>query len=333
MHWPQRNIINATQRRLACAKGNIIAITAVAAIAGAGAVAEGIVAVETLATIATVTSVVGAITGSKALMSLGAGMGLGAIGANLAGLGEAATESSVATTATDAAQNAGTTAADSATNAAGAAGDSGAVTGAVADPAAGITQTPLDGSAAVNAGASPAAAETAEPIGDGGASAATSSAPAADTGATQATPDVSAPSSPDAPAGPSAPSSPADQIQNPGDFTRYDRANYPVNNGGFQSSGGFFGDTIGKVSSWMDKNKTLASGLMNLGGGALQGASKMYEADRQYDINQSLLQLKQQQAANAKAQPTIGVTVNPNANVLNNPQQTYSGIIAGARGK
>ena len=70
-----------------------MAIMAVAAVASAGSVAVGLIAVETLATIALITTAVGYVTDSPILKKIGAGMGIGAAGAGLMGLGE-----SVATT-------------------------------------------------------------------------------------------------------------------------------------------------------------------------------------------------------------------------------------------
>lgn len=314
-----------------------MAIMAVAAIASAGAVAEGIIAVETLAAIATVTSVVGMVTDSKELKALGAGMGLGAMGAGLMGLGDAAAGAGAAagaegtSAAGGMATEAGSVAADGAANAAN------VTTFGVPDPMAGITD--LSGGAA--AGAAPAGAEAAMPIGDGGGAALGGNPMAggdpsamAATGPTQAAPDVTGVNAPGAPSGPAGPAG-ATAPTTPFDPAGTENA-MPIGDGGgsgtFQSSGNYFGDTISKVGTWVDKNKTLASGMMNMAGGMMQGAAKAYEADRNYGLNKSLLDMKQQEMRNASAQPTINMRVNPNAAVFSNPPQQYAGIIAGARG-
>lgn len=312
-----------------------MAISAVAAIASAGAVAAEIVTVSTLATMATVVSVVGAVTGNKTLMKLGAGMGIASLG------------SSLLSTATDGAASAAGAAVDQSAaetarlaageQAASAAGDAAtATTGAVADTSTGIAQHSLD-----TMSLDPAAAEAAAPIGDGGGSivsqARSTVAPsAADVASTSSaiepassTLGASAPTSPAeagvvGPTGPAdvgAPSSPADSIRTPGDFARYDRANLPVGGAQIQDSNSFFG----KAFDWMEKNKTLTAGAMNLAGGALKGLGDAQQADRLYD-------LKQREFANASAQPTVNFTVNPNANVYQSKPQQYAGIVARARG-
>lgn len=322
-----------------------MAITAVAAIASAGAVAEGLVAVETLATIAAVTSVVGMVTDSKELKSLGAGMGLGAMGAGLLGLApaEAATEAAAAAGnagasagsagAAGAGAGAGADAAGAAAaNAADTAAATGGVTGSVAGGAdalplpdlangvPGMTDAASASGGIVNGAAAPASSA--------------SSSLAADAGGITAPAGAVAPTGIGAPLGPVSPTAPV-APWSPAAGSAIDSATEGAiqqgiaNTAPIQNSSSFFGDTLGKVGTWVNNNKTLAAGVLNMAGGLAQGAANGYAADRQYNMQQ---QIYNTQVANANAQPRINMTVNPNAAVFSNPPTNYGGIIAGARG-
>jgi hypothetical protein len=302
-----------------------------------GAVATGVVAVETLATIAAVTTVVGMVTDSKELKHIGSGMALGALGAGIMGLGTAAeTAAGTAGAAGSGAASGGAAAADAgaagasatdaaATGAASGAADAGAVTGSVGGTAA--TTYPLpDLATAPTAGI----AGTDAAGGSGIINSAASGASPAATAATDAG-GIAAPAGASAPLGPVSPTAPAAPWTPSGPSPLEQSIQHAIANSSApaQSSSSFFGDTFGKVGNWMNSNKTLAAGVMNMAGGLAQGAANGYAADRNFNLQQQIIDT---QRTNANAQPRINMTVNPNAAVFSKPAQTYPGIIAGARG-
>lgn len=79
-----------------------MAITAVAAIAGAGAVGAGIATAAVVGYVAVAVTVVGFVTKSETLMKIGGGLGVGAGAAGLMGAGEAGAASSAASSTTTA---------------------------------------------------------------------------------------------------------------------------------------------------------------------------------------------------------------------------------------
>jgi hypothetical protein len=294
--------------------------------------------VETLAIAAAVTSVVGVVTKSKELTRIGAGMALGAAGAGVLGLGEAA-GTAAGTAAADAGtaraggsvvggeaagSSAAATVAGDAAGAASGAANAGAVTGSVGDAslAGGVPGLPPVDASLAGAPSTGIIGSAANPA-------------AATVDATTAAGGVGAPAGAVAPAGPFAPNAPSAPWSPAGSGVdgAISNAVNSTNPADFTGSSDFFsGSTLDKVGNWVNNNKTLASAMLNLGGGLAQGVASGYAADRNYQTQQDYLNLAKQQAANANAQPKLNFTVNPNVNVFNNPQKTYGGIIAGARG-
>lgn len=319
-----------------------MAFTAVASVAGAGAVAAEVVTVATLATISTVVTVVGAITGSKELTKLGAGLGIASLGSSLVSAATDTATNAVTSTVADTANQAAGSATQSAAMAA---TDSGAITSAVSDPSAGLAQHALDTAAptadiASNAAkVAPAAQETgsiaqqARDTASIGQDVAASTSPATDStlGAnapsTPADTGVQVPAGASAPTGVDAPASPADQFAN--ETTKLARQNSAA-------PGDFWGQAkaldsksfFGKAFDWMGKNKEITAGAMNLGGGLLKGVGDAYQTDRLYDLKKQMID---RETANANAQPTVGFAVNPNTNVYPSQPKQYSGIVIRAR--
>lgn len=305
-----------------------MAITAVAALAGAGGVAAGIVAVETLAIVATVTSVVGAVTGNKTLQKLGMGMGLAAAGAGLmanAGEGAASVSSEVASKnavehaasetsnlasrfpAPESLANQASTVASSAPSVAVDSGLSGAPDILANTNATSYVQPETIGGLGSSPGASTAATEAAK----SGAGAASS----LDVGAPTTPADSVAKLGANAPSGPTSP---------------YDSSlggKDPFGANTIDSSKNFFSNTWDKTSAWLEKNPKTANTLLQVGGNIASGIAKSAESDRLYGLQSQQLQMQQQQAANAKAIPTIGSIINPNY-VRSGP-----GIVSNALGK
>lgn len=71
---------------------------------------------------------------------------------------------------------------------------------------------------------------------------------------------------------------------------------------GSQNGSGMFSG----IANWVNNNKGTAAMLTQLAGGAMSGAAKAYEANRQYAIQQGKLQLDQTKQANLSAQPKAG---------------------------
>lgn len=275
-----------------------MAIAAVAALASAGGVAAGLVTVSTLSMISAVVTVVGMATGNKELSQLGAGMGVGAAGAGILGLGSSAAGASTAAAAGESAN----VAAD-------------AVQGGVGGATEGLSATQQAADTGLN-GLGDRAVSTVDITGQAGQAAplATQTSQAADA-AIQAQPSglmaqpdsgIATPDAPigaQAPEGVTSPSSPADEFANETDKFARQQNSVGGTPTGIQDSATFWS----KFSNWTNQNKTLTSGIMQLGGSALSGIAKSNEADRTYQLGQQKLAIQQQQLANGSAQPIINL--------------------------
>lgn len=305
-----------------------MAITAVAAVASVGGVAAGIVAVETLAIVATVTSVVGAVTGNKTLQKIGMGMGLASAGASiLSSAGESAATVSSEVASQNAVEHAAAETSNLASrfpapeslanqtstlaNAPSAVSVDAGLAGApdlIANTNATSFVPPETQGIVSNAAQQTAAATEAAKSG-------TSAASSLDVGAPTTPSDSVAKLGANAPSGPTSP---------------YDASlggKDPFGANTIDNSKNFFSNTWDKTSAWLEKNPKTANTLLQVGGNIATGIAKSAEADRLYGLQSQQLQMQQQQAANAKAVPTIGSIINPNY-VRSGP-----GIVSSALGK
>lgn len=275
-----------------------MAITAVAALASAGSVAAGIVAIETIATIAAVVSVVGTVTDNKTLKKIGMGMGVAAMGASLmtsAGSGATAIGAGEAS----ALGTESTLAATEATNSLASASTNNLLAGTEAMINAPV---PVADMGSLLSGAAPLQAP-----------AMASAAPLATEAASQVATQAASQVANMAPTANSAFSAgEIGNIQAPFDTASKigDVGNLP--NVGVSDSKGFFGDAFDKTSAWLDKNKTLANTLTQVGGQMLSGAAKGEAEQRQFDLQKQQMEFNQQQIANQSAVPTLKNNFNPN---------------------
>lgn len=281
-----------------------MAITAVAALASAGSVAAGIVAIETIATIAAVVSVVGAVTDNKALKKIGMGMGLAAMGSSLM-----ASSGSAATAAGDAALGASESAA-AASEASGAIASQtgqGALAGASDLGNAAIGG--VDATSALNA-APLAGMESAPAALAGGAENVASGLSSL---APETTNIIS--QSPTANSAFSAGENIGKIGENLGNVsTPFNTVanDLAIKSPSIESSNSFFGDAFDKTSSWLDKNKTMANTLMQVGGQALSGAARGEAEQKAYDLQTQAMKFNQQQILNQSAIPKLNNNFNYN---------------------
>ena len=287
-----------------------MAFPAIVALAAGEAVSAAMV-MTTIASVGTVMTVVGAVTGIKDLTKIGAVMGLvGGVGSMVSGAAGAAgataaevTGAAVPVNGADAA-SVGTVANDASTT--------------MVNGAEGATTMPV-GTPAVQAqdlGQLQSAGQS--PIMQVGTQATPATTTASDAWGPGDRMEVGAPQAADA----TQVTTPADTqtAANPYDGTlgqnRQLITGAASTAGAPQTSGNFFTNFL----DFAKKNDKLLTAAAQLGGGALSGMSKAYEADRQYSLGQQQLALKQQQAGFGNSVANWGPTFTP-------------GIISNARAK
>lgn len=262
-----------------------MAITGGAALVGAAGVYGGIVTIEVVAYVALAATVVGAITHDSTLTKIGAGLGLAAGGSSL--LTSAPSEAA---------------AASSAGNAAGA---TGTASGAAAPTANSLNTA---GVTSANSLTAPSAAELTNASGGtaglsgasaGGSNTGLLSSGSQLLGATQQAPTTPTPVGNDLGANVGS-----------GVSHTYDNPLSAYVNGAKTSSSDF----MSKVMDGISAHPQLASGLMMVGGSALGGIAQANAQQQSLDFQKKVYGT---QVANANAQPTLNMTVNPNANIYN----------------
>lgn len=270
-----------------------MAISAVGAIVAGGAVAVG-VEIATVALIATAVSVVGMVTGNKTLSKLGMGAGLGAGIAGWAGLGAAAGDAAAAVGEGAAAVGEAAAASGEVGAATGAAaiGDSTGSLGALGSGTSGIGDV-LDSGGAFTSG---------NPLASGSALTTDTSAGGLVSSA-GATPDAGA-------------SAVQNVTSTPTDSTGIPDTSGTL--GGQSMDPNALGNILkaqadkgpGGLLDWMNKNREITKGILQLGGGALSGLSSSWSESQKLALAQAQEDFKKQQYNTAISNANAPAAIN-----------------------